>query len=362
MSRACLILLVLIAPLSAAAMPATQARSLDHELSNHSPDWSPDGRRIAFTSGRLGSEDVFVMAASGAQQRAVAKLAGSDADAAWSPDGSKIAFESDFDGRRPRDIFGHDGRVLAVGPGPQFLTGSRVERVRALPQRREVDDAVEDGRRPRDRPVRAEAPQLVTRCGVEGVEGSVVRSDQDAAPPDRGGGIDVTAGRAKPEKLAAARAERVHAAVGRADVDPPVGDSRRRVERAARGRPARPELGARARGERVHAPPVCRLQRSRPVPASTACIRPSQSPTKTEPPSTSGEDSVGPRRRRHRILPVDAANATSSPPRAFERASQSEDRFRNVSKTTPPATAGDAHPQRPEECRQMVFPVAASSA
>lgn len=105
MSGGYLILLALIAPLSAAAVPATPERSLDHEYSSHTPDWSPDGRRIAFTSGRLGTEDVFVMAATGEQERPIARTPGLDTDAVWSSDGSKIAFESQPDGGGPRDIY-----------------------------------------------------------------------------------------------------------------------------------------------------------------------------------------------------------------------------------------------------------------
>src|SRR5207248_10589174 len=40
-----------------------------------------------------------------------------------------------------------DGRVLAVGPRPDEPSGRRVEAVRAVPERGEVDDAVEHGRR-----------------------------------------------------------------------------------------------------------------------------------------------------------------------------------------------------------------------
>lgn len=57
--------------------------------------WSPDGSKIAFTSGKpLGSTGIFVMTARGLQRVNVSKPSAHQYDhyPAWSPDGSKIAF------------------------------------------------------------------------------------------------------------------------------------------------------------------------------------------------------------------------------------------------------------------------------
>jgi Tol biopolymer transport system component len=57
------------------------------------PAWSPDGSRIAFTSGRTsGNEEVYVMNADGSGQTDLTNNAAFDVSPTWSPDGSKIAF------------------------------------------------------------------------------------------------------------------------------------------------------------------------------------------------------------------------------------------------------------------------------
>jgi imidazolonepropionase-like amidohydrolase/Tol biopolymer transport system component len=54
--------------------------------------WSPDGRRVAWTAGPVGAQDLWLTdLATGAHVR-VSRSAGSDARAAWSPDGRWLAF------------------------------------------------------------------------------------------------------------------------------------------------------------------------------------------------------------------------------------------------------------------------------
>jgi Tol biopolymer transport system component len=63
------------------------------------PAWSPDGRRIAFTSDRAeGNVDVWVMDADGGHLQRLTASPGIDLGPAWSPDGRRIAFTSDRDG------------------------------------------------------------------------------------------------------------------------------------------------------------------------------------------------------------------------------------------------------------------------
>ena len=67
------------------------------------PVWSPDGRRLAFDSGRTDRSpgdptrinDIFVMNADGSRVTKLTDSKGSSADAAWSPAGSLIAFDAD---------------------------------------------------------------------------------------------------------------------------------------------------------------------------------------------------------------------------------------------------------------------------
>ena len=58
------------------------------------PAWSPDGRRIVFTSTRDGDPEVYVMNADGSEPRRLTTTPGRDAHPSWSPDGATIAFQS----------------------------------------------------------------------------------------------------------------------------------------------------------------------------------------------------------------------------------------------------------------------------
>ena len=58
------------------------------------PAWSPDGRRIVFSSTRDGDPEVYVMNADGSEPRRLTTTPGRDAHPSWSPDGRTIAFQS----------------------------------------------------------------------------------------------------------------------------------------------------------------------------------------------------------------------------------------------------------------------------
>ncbi len=78
------------------------------------PSWSPDGQHIAFMSWRSGRTQIFTMNADGKDQKPLVTLAsGSAIDPRWSPDGQRIAFvqvleptpESPQDSKLPRAIY-----------------------------------------------------------------------------------------------------------------------------------------------------------------------------------------------------------------------------------------------------------------
>lgn len=84
-------------PLNAAGMKATgppQVLQRSTENDSH-PDYSPDGRMIAFVSARSGSDEVWVADADGKNPRQLTHLGAYLVSyPKWSPDGTKIAFHA----------------------------------------------------------------------------------------------------------------------------------------------------------------------------------------------------------------------------------------------------------------------------
>jgi Tol biopolymer transport system component len=90
----------------------------------YSPDWSPDGKQIAYSS-FPGVEDIWVMNADGTNQRNVTQWCCSYAPA-WSPDGKQITFVDD-------ECIGNDyycsadGEIYTIGAdgsGKRFITNN----------------------------------------------------------------------------------------------------------------------------------------------------------------------------------------------------------------------------------------------
>ena len=120
-------------------------RLTNHPDRDFSPSWSPDGKRIAFSSyraGNWGTLEIYVMDADGGNQRRLTKNLHPDGSPSWSPDGERIVFDSSRDGnseiyvmdanggnqRRRTKHGGHDLNpawytpALAVAPAGKILT------------------------------------------------------------------------------------------------------------------------------------------------------------------------------------------------------------------------------------------------
>jgi TolB protein len=82
-------------------------RLTNHPAVDYWPVWSPDGKRIAFTSNRDGNYEIYVMNADGSAPRNVTQNPAQDNYATWSPAGKRIAFISNRSG-------GYDVYVMDV--------------------------------------------------------------------------------------------------------------------------------------------------------------------------------------------------------------------------------------------------------
>jgi TolB protein len=66
---------------------------------NYLPVFSPDGKQIAFMSGRDGNPEIYVMNADGSNLRRLTNNPAEDGSPTWSPSGSQIAFTSGRTGK-----------------------------------------------------------------------------------------------------------------------------------------------------------------------------------------------------------------------------------------------------------------------
>jgi TolB protein len=97
------------------------------------PVWSPDGRRIAFSSTRAGNNfDIYVMDADGTAIERITDHAAPEQDPTWAPDGRSLFFTAERDGR---------GELYRV-----WLDSRKVDRVTAGFNRSIMPAASPDGR------------------------------------------------------------------------------------------------------------------------------------------------------------------------------------------------------------------------
>lgn len=84
----------------------------DQPKYNGTPAWSPDGNKIAFVSDRDHNLEIYLMNVNGSGQTNLTNSAGSDQSPLWSPDGSKIVFVSERDGNSEIYVMNLDGSGL----------------------------------------------------------------------------------------------------------------------------------------------------------------------------------------------------------------------------------------------------------
>ncbi len=81
----------------------------DPSFKNFDPTWSPDGKKIAFTSTRERMSQIYIMNADGSNQTPLTHDSANNKEPAWSPDGKKIAFVSDREGKDRIYVMNADG-------------------------------------------------------------------------------------------------------------------------------------------------------------------------------------------------------------------------------------------------------------
>ncbi len=86
-----------------------EVRLTNNFVKDEDPNWSPDGRKIAFSSRSGGNSEVYVMNADGTGLMNLTKNLAHDAAPSWSPDGRKIAFQSHRDGSIEIYVMNADG-------------------------------------------------------------------------------------------------------------------------------------------------------------------------------------------------------------------------------------------------------------
>jgi Tol biopolymer transport system component len=108
-----------------------QTRLTDNNAADGDPSWSPDGKKIAFSSERdatqenFGNSEIYTMNADGSKQTRLTNNDAYDREPSWSPDGKKIAFVTNRDDHKSDN--GEIYIMNADGSGVTRLTNSSAD-------------------------------------------------------------------------------------------------------------------------------------------------------------------------------------------------------------------------------------------
>ena len=103
----------------------SHTRIISSTRQDYSPQYSADSKKIAFTSGRTGANEIWVCDADGQNPVPLTSFGGPDVGTPrWSPDGQQIAFDSLAPGHR--DVY----LINTQGGKPRRLTGDNFDNVR----------------------------------------------------------------------------------------------------------------------------------------------------------------------------------------------------------------------------------------
>jgi Tol biopolymer transport system component len=187
---------------------------LSDSFGNVQPALSPDRTRLAFSSNRAGSYDLYLMDADGSNRRRLTTDPGIEGEPAWLPDGSRIVYAATLKGSQPQlHVLGADGKppqALTTAPGGNFspavsadgrtlafvstrdgnqeiylmpIGGGEARRVTRTDQRESLPRFLPDGDLLYvvERGGRSKGSRLVRLAGTEGEGETVLETDQPIA-------------------------------------------------------------------------------------------------------------------------------------------------------------------------------------
>ena len=99
-----------------ATAPSAPFVTISSTRGDHTPQLSPDGRRVAFTSARSGELEIWLADPDGSNAVQLTSMGAIPGFARWSPDGELIAFHSNYEGQG--DVY----LIPAAGGKPRNLT------------------------------------------------------------------------------------------------------------------------------------------------------------------------------------------------------------------------------------------------